>query len=299
MASKPQLWEGKTGGGKFGQKFLFFFLGVINVTVLYPVLLLIVPFYMLFRRSGYLAIFRYFKDIWQMSSWRAFWNTFVNHFIFAQIVVDKFTAIAGNVKIFSIEVDGYDLIKEMCKQKKGFIIASSHIGNFELGGYIFQQDEQKIYAMIFSGENQEYSKKRESTLKKTNLNLISVQEDMSHLFILKQALEQGNMVILPCDRIYGSNKNFKINFLGKDAWFPSSSFRFAAQLEVPVVALFIMKKSLTKYKAFVIPIETDNTEVSNAKRAEIYAENFAKACEYILRKYPRQWFNFFDFWGGE
>lgn len=297
MALKPHLWDGKTGGGKWGQKFLFFFLRVINVTVLYPVLFLIVPFYMLFRRKGYLAIFRYFKNIWKMSSWRAFWNTFANHFIFSQIVVDKFAAIAGNIKNFTIEIEDYDLIKELHDHRKGFIIASSHIGNFELGGYVFQQEEQKIYAMIFSGEGREYSKKREAALKRANLNLISVQEDMSHLFILKEALEQGNMVILPCDRIYGSPKNFKINFLGQEAWFPSNSFRFAAQLDVPVVALFIIKKNLTKYKAFIIPIETDNSETNSAKRAAIYAENFAKSCETILKKYPRQWFNFYEFWG--
>jgi len=298
MTLKPQHWEGKTGGGKFGQKFLFFFLGVINVTILYPVLILIVPFYMLFQRKGYLAIFRYFRNIWKMSSWKAFWNTFANHFIFAQIVVDKFAAIAGNIKNFTIEIEDNDCIKEWAAQKKGFIIASSHIGNFELGGYVFQKAEQKIYAMIFGGESREYSKKRESALKKANLNLVSVQEDMSHLFILKEALEQGNMVILPCDRIYGSAKNFKINFLGQDAWFPSSSFRFAAQLDVPVVALFVMKKNLTKYKAFIIPVETDNSEASSAKRAAIFADNYVKSCEEILRKYPRQWFNFFDFWEG-
>ena len=139
MTLKPHLWEGKTGGGKWGQKFLFFFLRVINVTVLYPVLFLIVPFYMLFRRKGYLAIFRYFKNIWKMSSWRAFWNTFANHFIFSQIVVDKFAAIAGNIKNFTIEIEDYDLIKELHDHRKGFIIASSNIGNFELGGYVFQQ----------------------------------------------------------------------------------------------------------------------------------------------------------------
>jgi predicted LPLAT superfamily acyltransferase len=296
MTSKPYLWKGKTDGGKWGQKSLFFMLGIINVTILYPVLLLIVPFYMLFRRAGYLAIFRYFKEIWGMSHWKAFWNTFANHFIFAQIVVDKFAAIAGKVKNFTIEIEGHNYIQDLYEQKKGFIIASSHIGNFELGGYVFQQDKTNLYALVYEGESKEYSKKREASLKKANLNLVSIQEDMSHLFLLKDVLEQGNIVIIQCDRIYGNSKNFKINFLGRDAWFPSGTFRLAAQLDVPVIALFIMKKSLTKYKAFIIPIETEIKETNNVKQSLKYAEFFVKSCEKILKKYPRQWFNFYNFW---
>ena len=296
MNSKSHIWRGKTDGGKLGQKCLFFMLGIINVIILYPVLLLIVPFYMLFRRTGYLAIFRYFKEIWKMSHWRAFWNTFANHFIFAQIVVDKFAAIAGKVKNFTIEIEDQDIIKELHEQNKGFIIASSHIGNFELGGYVFQQNKTKLYALVFEGESKEYSKKREAALKEANLNLISIKEDMSHLFLLKDVLEQGNIVITQCDRIYGNSKNFKINFLGRDAWFPSGTFRLAVQLNVPVIALFIMKKSLTKYKAFIIPVETEIKETNKVKQSEKYAEIFVQSCEKILKKYPRQWFNFYNFW---
>jgi predicted LPLAT superfamily acyltransferase len=296
MISKPHLWQGKTDGGKWGQKYLFFMLSIINVTILYPVLLFIVPFYMLFRRAGYLAIFRYFKEIWNMSHWKAFWNTFVNHFIFAQIVMDKFAVIAGKVKNFTIEIEGHNYIQDLYEQKKGFIIASSHIGNFELGGYVFQQNKTKLYALAYEGESKEYSKKREASLKKANLNLVSIQNDMSHLFLLKDVLEQGNIVIIQCDRIYGNTKKFKINFLGQDAWFPSGTFRLAAHLNVPVIALFIMKKNLTKYKAFIIPVGSDFNETNNLKQSLKYAENFVQSCEKILQKYPRQWFNFYDFW---
>jgi len=296
MSIKPQAWKGKTDGGKWGQKILFFILRIINVSILYPILFFIVPFYMLFRRTGYLSIYRYFRNIWGKSAWRAFWNTFANHFIFAQIVVDKFAAIAGKINNFTIEVDGYDHIKELFEKKKGFIIASSHIGNFELGGYVFQQNRGELYALAYGGESEEYRKKREAALKRANLNLISIQEDLSHLFQLKQALEQGNTVIIQCDRIYGSNKNLKIKFMGHDAWFPSGPFRLATQFDVPVIVLFIMKENLTKYKAFIIPLSKYEKEKNNIKQTEIYTESFAKSCEKILNKYPRQWFNFFEFW---
>ena len=299
MDAAPRAWEGKTGGGKWGKRFLFSFLGMINVTILYPLLIVIVPFYMLFGRKKCRAIFRYFKNSYQMSSAKALWNTFVNYLIFAQIVVDKFAAIAGRVKNFTIETSTNDYVKTLLAQKKGFIIASSHIGNFELGGYVFQQDKRELYALVYGGESQEYLQKREAALKNVKIHFVTVQEDMSHLFLLKQVLEEGNIVTIPCDRVFGSKKTIEIPFLGRDAAFPLGPFRFAAQLDVPIVALFVMKEHLTKYKAYIIPIESDNEAKNSITKSEQLAKSFAQSCEEILRKYPHQWFNYFDFWGKE
>ena len=297
MASTSRPWEGKTGGGKWGKRYLYFILGMMNATILYPILILIVPFYMLFGRKKCRAIFCYFKDSYQMSGAKAFWNTFINYFIFAQIVVDKFAAIAGKAKSFSIEISTNDYVKSLVAQKKGFIIASSHIGNFELGGYVFQQDERELYALVYDGESHEYLQKREAALQNVKIHFVSVKEDMSHLFLLKQALEEGNIVTMPCDRIFGSNKKIEIPFLGRDAAFPLGPFRFAAQLDVPVVALFVMKERLTKYKAYIIPIEADSEAKNSITKSAQLAKNFAKSCEEMLKKYPHQWFNYFDFWG--
>ena len=50
-------------------------------------------------------------------------------------------------------------------------------------------------------------------------------------------MENGEIVTILCDRIWGSNKTLTVNFLGKDAKFPLGSFLLAAQLEVPVISI--------------------------------------------------------------
>lgn len=44
METKEKKWEGKTGGGQFGQKFLLHFLKHVHVRFLYPILYLVIPF---------------------------------------------------------------------------------------------------------------------------------------------------------------------------------------------------------------------------------------------------------------
>ncbi len=289
-------WKGKTGGGKFGQKSLFFMLRLVNVSLFYPILFAIVPFYMLFGRKGYKAIMRYFKQCYDLPGWKAFCQTFRNHLVFAQVVLDKFSVVAGNKDHYTIDITGKAYFDELMSRDTGFIVASSHIGNFEMGGYIFQQNNRQLNALIYGGEAEEMLHNRVHALKEVNINAISVKEDMSHLFTIKQALENGEILTIPCDRVYGSPKKVKCEFLGQEAYFPLGPFRLAVQMNVPVVALFMMKDNSKKYHAYILPVEADAIDPNLAKRAELLACEFVRNCEQILRKYPRQWFNFYDFW---
>jgi predicted LPLAT superfamily acyltransferase len=69
----------------------------------------------------------------------------------------------------------------------------------------------------------------------------------------------------------------------------------AVQKEINVLAVFVMKEGMRTYHAFVRPIQRDR---SANKREQIkqLAQAFASQLEDIVRRYPTQWFNYFDFW---
>ncbi|MDR0605317.1 MAG: lipid A biosynthesis (KDO)2-(lauroyl)-lipid IVA acyltransferase [Bacteroidales bacterium] len=296
MKQEPRQWKGRTGGGKFGQKSLFFMLRFINVFLFYPLLFAVVPFYMLFGRKGYKAIMWYFKQCHSFSTWEAFRQTFRNHLVFGQVVLDKFSILAGRKDRYTVEITGKDCFDKLMNKNAGFIVVSSHIGNFEMGGLMFAQNKKQLYALTYDGETAEMHQTRKQVMKEVGIHIISVNEDMSHLFILKQALENGDILTVPCDRLYGSSKKVKCNFLGKDAYFPLGPFLLAGQMNVSMVALFMMKDSWKKYHAYIFPVEVNSAEVGLDKKAELLASKFVGNCEEIIRKYPQQWFNFYDFW---
>ncbi|MCL2132299.1 MAG: lysophospholipid acyltransferase family protein [Lentimicrobiaceae bacterium] len=298
MSKQSNQWTGKTGGGKFGQKSLFFMLRRVNVFFLYPILFAVVPFYMLFSKKGYKAIMHYFKQCYNLPTWKAFWQTFQNHLIFGQIVLDKFAVLSGNKTRYTINITGKPYYDELATKNSGLIIASSHIGNFEMGSIIFQNDKRQKYALVYEGESAELQKNRIKTLKESNINLISVKEDMSHLFTLKQALENGGIVIIPCDRLYGSSKKITCKFLKRNADFPLAPFHLAARMNVPLISLFVMKDNYKTYHAYIIPIASNHSDHTPIQKAESLARHFAAACEQTIKKYPQQWFNFYEFWGG-
>ena len=135
-SKKRRDWEGVTGGNTLGQKALKILFSVVNVRVGYFFLLFVIPFYMLFRRKGYIAIYRYFREQHGYSPLKSLLKTYRNHFIFGQTLMDRFAVYAGQKNIFRVDNPNNDIFLAMLDDPSGCIIAGSHIGNPELCGYL-------------------------------------------------------------------------------------------------------------------------------------------------------------------
>ena len=295
--TKIKDWTGKTGGNTLGQKALLFLFHFHNVTVGYVLLALVVPFYMLFARKGYRAIYKYFRNQHKYGRLKAFYKTYQNHFVFGQCMLDRFAVYAGRRNFFKVEIAGNEHFLRLLDDKKGFVTASSHTGNFELGGYLLRQEKKRIYGMVFGEEAKEVMNRRIAALGLNNIVTVPVANDMSHIFVLNEALQKGDIVSMPCDRNFGSAKTVNCDFLNGKADFPQGAFALAVMFDVPVVAIFVMKKSISKYQVYVKPLSTESGEhFDKRKKINRLAQSFATELENVVKKYPEQWFNFYNFW---
>ena len=296
-ASKTKDWKGITGGSTLGQKALLFLFHFFNVTVGYVFLAITVPFYMLFARKGYLSIYNYFRKHFCYPPFKAFLKTYRNHFVFGQCMLDRFAVYAGRKNFFCLKFTGNEEFYRLLDEEKGFIIASSHIGNFELSGYLLKQNKKRINALVFGGETKDVMENRLKLLNKNNISIIPVSGDMFHIFMVNEALSSGEIVSMPCDRNLGSSKSIECNFLSGKADFPAGAFILAAHFNVPVVAIFVMKESISDYHVYVKPVSLDDSiKVSKREKAEYLGRGFVKELENIVKQYPEQWFNFYEFW---
>lgn len=285
-------WSGKTGGQKWMQKSLVFLFKWVNIRFLYVVMSLVIPFYMLFNRKGYMAMYSYFHERFSYSPFKSFINVYLNHYTFGQIILDRFAFYAG--KRFNINIIGNKNYETLIGKENGFIMLSSHIGNYELAGYHLKATQKSIYALIFGGETETVMKNRSKMFEGHNINMIPVKPDMSHLFKINNALREGNIVSMPGDRIFGSSKYVELNFLGKNAKFPIGPFAMAAQREIPIISIFVMKESTYNYTIYVKRI--DSSANNRKERIESMSRQFINNLEDIVLKYPTQWFNYYNFW---
>ena len=237
--------------------------------------------------------YRYFRQRLGYGCLRASWYTYVNHCLFAQVVVDRFAVFAG--KRFKLDIDGYEYFQQLELETKGFVILSSHIGCYEVAGYSLISKSKRFNALVFGGEKATVMKGRQKALSEHNIRMIPVREDMSHLFIVNEALSNNEIMSMPADRIVGSAKVVKVNFFGETASLPAGPFSVTTMNGLDALAVNVMKISAKRYKVYVTRLSYD-TQAPRKQQMQQLANCYVEELERRVRQYPSQWFNFYDFW---
>ena len=237
--------------------------------------------------------YRYFRQRLGYGCLRASWYTYVNHCLFAQVVVDRFAVFAG--KRFKLDIDGYEHFQQLELETKGFVILSSHIGCYEVAGYSLISKSKRFNALVFGGEKATVMKGRQEALSEHNIRMIPVRDDMSHLFIVNEALSNNEIMSMPADRIVGSAKVVKVNFFGETASLPAGPFSVTTMNGFDALAVNVMKISAKRYKVYVTRLSYD-TQAPRKQQMQQLANCYVEELERRVRQYPSQWFNFYDFW---
>ena len=265
---------------------------VIDRHVIYCFMAIVVPFYMVFHHDSYIATYRFFRQRLGFGRIKSFLKVYANHYRFGQVIIDRYAAYAG--KKFRFELDGNERFMELVNGERGFVQLSSHAGNYEMVGYGLTSTAKKINGLFYGGESKVMMDFRRKILSMHNVNLIEVDESMSHIFNMNAAIDRGEIVSMTGDRLFGSSKALKCMFLGKEASFPMGPFALAVQKEVPMLAVFSMRYH-GRYRVYVRDIKPDESLPLRARMADM-ARQFAAELENVVRMYPTQWFNYYDFW---
>ena len=273
-------------------KWLITLLRVIDIRIIYIFTYVFVIPPCLFR-PGFKYIYRYFRERWGLSLVKAFFKTYQNHCMFGQVVIDRFAMYAG--KRFKCDIDGYEFFQQLAEEPDAFIQLSSHIGNYEMAGYTLVSTKKPFNALVYWGEKQSVMENRANMFSDKNIRMISIKEDMSHLFLIDNALQKGEIVSMPADRIFGSKKSVNESLLGAKVKLPLGPFSVATMRGLNVLAVNVMKSSTMGYTIYVKPLSYDKQAPRN-KQIEQLAHSYVTELERIIKMYPTQWYNYFDFW---
>lgn len=286
-------WIGTTYGNGWMHKWLIRILRHTDIRIWYVfAAAFVVPVCLLLRPSCGI-IYRYFRNRFGYSKPRALWKTYVNHCLFSQAVIDKFAMYAG--KKFKVDIEGNELFLALAAKEQAFVQLSSHIGNYEIAGYTLVAETKPFNALVFFGEKESVMRNRTKMFGHTNIRMIPVKQDMKHLFEIDSVLQNGETLSIPADRIWGSEKKLELDFLGEKAKFPQGPFSVATMRGLDVLSVSVMKTSWNCYKIYVKSLGYDKNAPRKLQICEL-AEGYVADLERMLRLYPTQWYNYFEFW---
>ena len=136
---------------------------------------------------------------------------------------------------------------------------------------------------------------RQEVLEQHNIRMIPVKEDMSHLFLVNEAIDNNEIVSMPADRIVGSTKAVTSCFLGAPARFPAGPLSVATMKGLDVLAVNVVKVASKRYKVVATTLSYDK-DAPRKEQMQQLSDSYVAELERIVRRYPLQWFNFYDFW---
>ena len=286
-------WAGTTYGNGWMHKWLIRMLRYSDVRLWYAfVAVCVVPVCLLVNPAQKI-IYHYFRKRWHYSKVRAALATYRNFYLFAQVVIDKFAMYAG--KHFNIEIKGYEHFLALASREEGFVQLSAHVGNYEIAGYSLVAEKKRFNALVFGGEKASVMKNRNKMFANTNINMIGIDADMSHLYEINSALANGEIVSMPGDRIFGSEKSIETDLLGATAHLPAGPFRVATMRGLDCLAVNVMKTGAKSYRIYVSPL-IYNKQAPRPEQVRGLADSYARELERIVTMYPEQWYNYFEFW---
>ncbi len=292
VSTTENHWQGRTDGTNWMHNALTVFMRFVPLRFMYLIAdIFVVPFYLLFSNS-YLAIYHYFRKIHNYNPIKSFFSTYKNYCQFSKNILDKFYMFSGGK--FDFEIENMDLYESFSKKNDGFLIFSAHVGNYELAGYTLRATDKPFNALVFAAEADIIMKNRTKLFAGNNIKMIPVTEDMSHLFTLNNALEKGESVSIPADRVVGEQKTFATTFLGREALFPAGPFLLAAKRDLDVLSIQVMKVATKKYHIYIKALDKYGASVQ--ERSMNLLHSYITHIETVLRTYPHQWFNFYEFW---
>jgi len=294
-------WDGKTRGNRFGYNFFIFILKHIGISFAYFFLRFVVAYFVIFAPASTRYTYKYYRKIWKLNAFKSILRVFSNYHIFGQVIIDKAASLLGFGNKFEYVYDGEEYIHKMTENNTSGFLMGAHIGNREIAGHLLNRFEAKVNIVLVDAEQRNIKELLEQNTahKPQNVNLISLKNDLSHIYEIKSAVNNAELLCIHADRFLEKTKMEQVMFLGREANFPLGPFQMAVTLRLPVVYVFSVKENIRKYHFYGIPSQLDVREYElkpKAQAASLLLHEYVTALENIVSKYPDQWFNYYDFW---
>ncbi|UII22949.1 LpxL/LpxP family acyltransferase [Fulvivirga ligni] len=281
-------WKGKTKGGLLGYQIFIYILRNVGLSAAYLLLKFVSAYYVLFSAKSTSAIYKYFRERFNMPFFKAWSSVYKNYYVFGQTLIDKVAIGSGSTKEITYDTDGEQYLKDL--KETGGILMGAHLGNWEIAGFLLNEINLTTNILVYEAEHERIKNFLDKVMKNKNVKIIAIKNDLSHLFKINNALRNKEVICMHGDRFTHGARVVEKSFLGKTALFPLGPFSMLTKLKVPYTFAYAVRGDGKHYHLSATPVE-----IATKSALEIQ-DDYIKHLEKKVKQYPLQWFNYYDFW---
>jgi predicted LPLAT superfamily acyltransferase len=291
-------WKGQSRGSLLGYKIFVALLKNFGLKPAYFLLRFVALYFFLFSPSSFRNIYHVYRHRLKFGFLKSVLFIYRNYFIFGQVLIDKTATLAGFRSKFTFDFDGEQYLREMAAGNTGCLLISAHLGNFEMAGHMLERLDSRVNIIMVDAEYQRIRNYLSSITQKS-FHVIAIRQDNAHVFEISRALENKEILCIHGDRFLEGNKTLEFDFLGVKARFPTGPFYLAMKYNIPVSFVFAMKEGKSHYHFYATPPKHYQQQGNITRREDMLRtiiHDYIGEVEQKLKKYPEQWFNYYNFW---
>lgn len=223
---------------------------------------------------------------------------------FAEVILDRLAIWGGSHDDFAITIHGKRTVLDLVEKNRGGFMVSAHLGSFDVMRVIAREADIPVNVLIFTANAPQINAAFAALDPRARVRLIEVDPQStffpSTVLEIRRRIEAGEFVATMGDRAQPGTRSrvAEVDFLGGRARFPESIFLLAMIIGAPVLLAAALRTGSQSYEVFFETL-ADGQKVARNERQEHVDEQlqaFAHRLEFLCRKAPHQWFNFYDFW---
>jgi len=199
-------------------------------------------------------------------------------------------------KRFRYLLENENILHELAA-RKGAIVLTAHMGNYDLGAALFAQKFDRHIRMVRAPEPDALAAQHvDLALKQSTAGAVKVgysSDGAALAFDLLSALRNGEIISIQGDRVVGEVARAPIKFFAREVFLPNGPFVLSLVAETPIYPLFIVRIGYRKYKIIARePIVCGRNGNSREENIAAAMQQWSRTLEGIVREYWPQWFAF-------
>lgn len=192
-----------------------------------------------------------------------------------------------------IEIENLYRLKKALAEKKGVVVLTAHVGNWEWLSAAFTFAGMPVTAIAKPQPNEQYTRVLNTLRASTGAEIFS--RGTSELLGAARALKDGKILAFLADQDGGPGGAF-IDFLGKTASTPMGAAVFSKKFKSPILPIFMLRKPNGMHKAIVGEIMHYEDHGDSDKDLYNLTVKMTRIVEKIIRENPTQWLWFQKRW---
>jgi predicted LPLAT superfamily acyltransferase len=220
--------------------------------------------------------------------------------VFGILILDRSVALSSQDAGIVVQSDHRDRLKRALELDRGLLILTAHFGALEIAApwlktYVAPDKMHFVMYRDFSDSTEHFHRDQWRMLE--GIHFINSTDPIAAGLQIMAALRRRHCVGMRADRIMGG-RTVQVTLLGQNACLPAGPFTAAVAGHAAVVTAFTLRQGPRRYRMFVSEPRCYDAQ-TGASREELIqqaANDYAADLESLLREYPYQWGNFYDFW---